>query len=337
MKMQGFGIMMKPPVQEVTDNPIKYFSLKTKTFIGIIDLIMMLQTKYEHVFISQGTLAQYLGVKRETINRIIKQMVRDGILKKISQGFKKSCIYKLNPYFFCHDIKSKLRMFFKTLRIIPLFLLTPFSLGHQSSSSHNITLFKNLGYKEIYINNKHRVQTMKTEALKKLKFIQNLESLKGIDRNDLIKLFAFPEQGLLFCDDKVLMVKNVRKPFNLFMDILLDWMLWNDFQPNWSYVNELKSLYGSNLDELFNELTKTQYKPTRSPLRPPVVKNKYENQPRSTIKIKPYIPPVRILIDTQEENKAREEARKSIQWQECERILGITINPPIPEFVVKRS
>ena len=330
--MQGFGIIMQPPIQEIRDNPAKYFRGKTKNFLNIINYIMMLQEKHEHVFVSQITLAEHLGVRRETINRNIKRMVKDGVLKKIPQGVKKTCIYKLNPYFSCVDIMVIIRTFFKSLRYLPLLLLTPFAFGASRPFSRDVTLFNSQGYKDISINNKQRVTSMTKQ---KLKLITSLKSLKGVEREDLIKLFAFPDEALLFTDDKVLMARNIRKPFNLFMSILLDWMLWHDQEPNWSLVNDLKKQFGSSLDGLFVE----SLEPTKSPIRPKqpiIVNNPAVKQPRAIACAPKWTPPLRIQVDTEQENRARQEARNTKEWQECERILGIKINPPIPEFVVKR-
>ena len=58
-----------------------------------------LSNRHLHVRPSQTTIGQDL-VTRQTINYYVKEFVELGILRKINRGFKQTCIYILNDWFF---------------------------------------------------------------------------------------------------------------------------------------------------------------------------------------------------------------------------------------------
>lgn len=75
-------------------------SNRSKNEIILLDKLVYLSGKFKEIYISQSRLAEYLKVSRATINRKIKELVRDGCILVEYRGVKKTLLYKVNPIIF---------------------------------------------------------------------------------------------------------------------------------------------------------------------------------------------------------------------------------------------
>lgn len=94
--------------REIIDDPVLYFSALNKTEIAIINTLFKLKSKYNKVHVSQETIAKWLGITRQQVNRVIKKLATNGIIAKIHRTYD-SCFYLIPDFFKQENIKGKLK------------------------------------------------------------------------------------------------------------------------------------------------------------------------------------------------------------------------------------
>ena len=65
--------------------------------LEILNHIIYLSTRFQKVFISQGTLAAKFNTSREWVNKLLARWKALGVIKYRQQDFNRSCIYFLHP------------------------------------------------------------------------------------------------------------------------------------------------------------------------------------------------------------------------------------------------
>ena len=65
--------------------------------LDILNHLIYLSTRFQKVFVSQGTLAAKFGATRQWINELLRRWKALGVIKYRQQDFNRSCIYLINP------------------------------------------------------------------------------------------------------------------------------------------------------------------------------------------------------------------------------------------------
>lgn len=119
----------------------------------VLNEIIKCYGRYNSVInISQSTIARNIGICREQVNRIIRELCSLGFVSKITR-FKKTCLYRVHRFFSTQIAKSCLSY------ILPaIFWLSPNFIY----SSENYTTDKcHSNIKRIYINNNYNVSRVR--------------------------------------------------------------------------------------------------------------------------------------------------------------------------------
>ena len=111
--------------------------------LEILNHIIYLSTRFQKVFISQGTLAAKFNTSREWVNKLLARWKALGVIKYRQQDFNRSCIYFLHPLL----NQEKNRIKFKLPAAMLLFSISslcsaafeqPFTL----SNNKNLSIWK---------------------------------------------------------------------------------------------------------------------------------------------------------------------------------------------------
>ncbi len=86
---------------------------------GIVAILQHAGLK-THILFNQSDFAHSLGVRREAGNRITNNYDRDGWVTKVNRGFKKRCLYIINPILQNPAVKSALIRYVRGLKSLQL-------------------------------------------------------------------------------------------------------------------------------------------------------------------------------------------------------------------------
>lgn len=114
--------IINPLNNYIVNDPVLHLSALNKTEVKILNIIFKLASKYKKVHIAQSTIAQWLNMTRQQINRVIKKLTNLGIISKIHRTYD-SCIYLVADFFKKPNIKEQLKT------IIPNIVHLCFSIG----------------------------------------------------------------------------------------------------------------------------------------------------------------------------------------------------------------
>lgn len=134
----------------VRADPYGFFSSLSETKRKLINEFIRLQNKHGRIFVGQGTLASFLGVCRETINRNVRELAFLGIIRKEYRHMN-TCLYKVSSYLFKSEIKSQLMGLFSALKyFLSVNKLFSFKPHENDDLKNNVT---HINIKDIYIYN----------------------------------------------------------------------------------------------------------------------------------------------------------------------------------------
>ena len=112
--LSGPSFKAKPPkiykrlsVDLVLSTPL------TPTGYDVFEVLLWFFLKFPRVYVSQGKLANILGVSRETVNRLTSELQRMGWLSKKQYGVSAPCVWGLNHFFRSPVNLEKLSSIFK--------------------------------------------------------------------------------------------------------------------------------------------------------------------------------------------------------------------------------
>jgi hypothetical protein len=149
---QEFSSLNFIPNTEVITNIVKYLDSKSRIFKEVFNLLIWNRQRYHKNRPSQQRLADLIGCCRQQVNRVLRQMEEDGLIRKTKQWMS-SCVYEISEWFDKNWVVCLLKRFFKALAY-PFknqqkenILKIALGLGQQQ----NVTLYTK-EYKNIYKN-----------------------------------------------------------------------------------------------------------------------------------------------------------------------------------------
>jgi hypothetical protein len=255
---------------------IQFLKTKSRTYYGVLNKLLYLDNANLPIFISQSEVASKVGVHRITAHYVLHELKEAGFLTITNRGYKKTCIYEINPLFRGMTVRRSLKHILPALLWIPLttYICHANENNNQQVSKENYaTLLKRdyfslfncssvvvrynnlstLDYrdshkKEISLKQKipiEKVGIMIPEILLNPTIIGLRDDLKLTPAGEC-KLTAYPQSALqeahrIFLSDTTTSKKN---PFGLFMLILEAHCSKNHITLRWPKAYELMERFG---------------------------------------------------------------------------------------------
>jgi hypothetical protein len=145
------------PDQSIRQNYNEYFRGLTKIQQDILNKFIFLGMRCKEVYISQGTVAQELGISREYVNRVIGRFEKDGLIARCYRH-KETCLYKISQFFLDPWVRKDLVKYFSALVFIPLIFLFPFLEAMSPNSTYEALFAKITEVKSLYLNTRYLVK-----------------------------------------------------------------------------------------------------------------------------------------------------------------------------------
>ncbi len=246
------------PISEIRDADIDYyFRGQHKTVKAVFDFLLCMNEKYRSIWCSQKYIGDYVGIGRQRCNRIIKQLVADGLIAT-RYHYKDTCEYKVSSYFKNPSVRSQLMHHFRAFKILPLLLLASIS----SYSAQQATVLINQGNKD-YNNNYTHPRARGGHlfsSTEKANIIDQITkgvykgnpidpSIRGLMEFHLtkwgqIKLSPFPPVAITHGRTKMAAMNGpIRSKFNCLYTICLNYCKDNDITPDWQWGDDLAKAY----------------------------------------------------------------------------------------------
>lgn len=105
------------PSKRFLKNRSKYLHQKTKR--RILNYFVSL-SRYRYIYVSQGKLAEIAGCTWQTAHAIVNELVRDGLINRITRGYMQTCCYRISSYFLRQDVRNSLRNVLECLKSFAL-------------------------------------------------------------------------------------------------------------------------------------------------------------------------------------------------------------------------
>jgi hypothetical protein len=241
-----------PLSSSLRSNPLEYMRMLGPTRTRIIDCVLYYVVMYKDAFPSQSTIADYVGIGREHCNRLIQQLVRDGILAKVKRNFT-SCLYKLSSFFTLPQMRSTMSLILPTLKALSFSVVTVYNLSYMEyKEKNNYTDSKRvyfIGNKRVYKENFKKFMLEKIIA--KDSSVNPISlAIRSIQAKDIvlskwgqIKLSPFPDEAIEHCSIQLGNHKNLTNPFNCLFYLLLQYCQDRNIVPDWSWGKQLENAY----------------------------------------------------------------------------------------------
>lgn len=149
---------------------------KSPKKIAIVNEFLRIANFYDEVYPAQGLIAKRAKCSREWVNKLVKLLVRLGLVKK-TYLHRRSCTYIFDEIFKHPLFRWRLRDVFSAFRFIPKSLLMPLTIS-QVSAAHNEKLLQprqftpiiNTGiiYKKEEQSNVNTQSTLERDSLRKV-------------------------------------------------------------------------------------------------------------------------------------------------------------------------
>lgn len=154
---------------------------------SLLNLFILFSNRFERVYFTQSYVAEKLGIRRETANRLIAKLCKLGILVKEYRHMT-SCNYYLDKVFNNLDLRSALKPFYWACKYLPITLLM--SLGDEMKSLNSmigVNQWNQRKYVERYDreDEKPGLERMSHEIYSKDKYIST-------DNNSNSKFLSYP-------------------------------------------------------------------------------------------------------------------------------------------------
>jgi hypothetical protein len=109
---------------QIRANPYAYFAALTSKECKVFNVFAYWSNQLRMCYIRQDTIARFVGLSREHVNRIIHKFKKDGLLSSNYRHLT-SCEYKLSSFFNDFFIRSQLKRFISQFVYLPIALLQP--------------------------------------------------------------------------------------------------------------------------------------------------------------------------------------------------------------------
>lgn len=118
----------------------------------LLNKLFELDNKYIHVRPKQETLAKWVGIARETTNKLLASLKKEGFIGSMRRPWT-SCKYTISDIFHDTDVRKELKAIFPALGFLSIAMLSSFVIQNSCQSEY-VTQYirenKNYFYKESY-------------------------------------------------------------------------------------------------------------------------------------------------------------------------------------------
>ena len=229
-------------------------NISKKFQIEIIDLLIRWANRFEKVFVSQTAMAKIVGCRRETVNRHLSFLERQGFIQKDRREWDTS-IYRLSSIFV--ECAHVLRRKFRSLKFVwNLSDLASIFTAQKPAPRAPIQKMSHLDRIYIYkypvdsICTIERVRFRRERTMERVEISRTLKKVTeklNLTKWGQIKLIQFPDGALEYA----LQAYNKTTTFNGFFMKALDWCKENNTEPDWTYHYELSEKYKMPKDAKF--------------------------------------------------------------------------------------
>src|ERR1700733_3106707 len=102
---------------------------------SLLNLFILFSNRFERVYFTQSYVAEKLGIRRETANRLIAKLCNMGVVAKEYRHMT-SCNYYLNKVFNNLELRNALKPLYWACKYLPITLLM--SLGDEMKSLNSM-------------------------------------------------------------------------------------------------------------------------------------------------------------------------------------------------------
>lgn len=202
--------------------------------LEILNYIIYLSYRNQHVFPAQGTIAAKFNVSREWVNKLLAGWKVRGILRYRQQGFNRSCLYFFNPLLV--QERERLKWKLSALRVVlcvsslcSAIFSDQFTLNNiRNIPNWNMVVVRNKGYgfyddhdhesTVIYLKNKQTptingLQPLKERVMSQNPVINLIADAYGLSRQQEQMLSNYSDEALEYAI-KELTRQNKQKSIN---------------------------------------------------------------------------------------------------------------------------
>ena len=237
----------------------------TPTAYKIMDQLFHWAHKYDMIFPAQETIALAIGSKRETVCRLMKELVDYGLVVKVFK--RKTWCYALAAWFKSIKARRRLSMLFPILAIgLPIITKENFkneanvTLTTRNNIELRVTRFSNFA-NNVFItnetkneNNITRARTYEIEksAPKPKERVLSTEATISpvIDRLSFltlagkIEVAAYPDSIVQLASDNIVKMASPNNPFTYFLYLCKMYATQRGISADYGRVNALQAEYG---------------------------------------------------------------------------------------------
>lgn len=224
------------------------------------NVLLRLGNQYPIIKPKQGTIAQFAGYARETVNRKIQEWVELGVLRK-KYIYKQACEYTLNPLFFEYSFREKYSHMFSAFKTFALIYLFSFGKAHVFD---NVTLISpvikilypryGIPTSSVYklTDSKRESRSVRnmyaSEARKKV--LLEITNRVGLTRRGQAALAPYPAECLEYVLDKLKFanVQNIRNIWFWFISLCNEWCKSNEIRPDFKAENDIIAQFSLKQD-----------------------------------------------------------------------------------------
>ena len=283
---QAFFSADPVPVGEVMASVENFFGGKSRGFISIFNILLNHSDKYNHVYLSQSTIAKWAGLTREHVNRIIRDLESYGLL--LSNYFHmNSKVYKISSYFKTIDVMSRLRHVFSSFKKFFYQNVTQL-VPRKYVSTRTIETTKRGSLQRLWnsLTNVVKIDKWKDicktagmlqevpDSLPISKAISDIKFLR-LTRWGKIKLSVFPDEAIYEASIKAKSAYGIKNRFNWFFVVCSKYCKARKIPLDWSWYTSLQIFFKMPkdapmiLDTLFEDHSDYAVRPTAQRTRNP--------------------------------------------------------------------
>lgn len=222
----------------------------------VMDQFMYWSFVFSDIRICQERIARFVGMSRQRVNYIIKQLCQKGLIQSRYRGFKKTCLYTINHYFFYPSIKERLQHTLSWIKRgyhIALKKLRPRRVMTQERQEYKTLLKKEYVYRRhgegLWFKERSDYEM---ELLMKQSHVIIREMLKHIPLTavGICKLSVLDESLLEYVWKRVYLDKErIQRPYQYIMKAVLKLMKDSGIEPRWGLADDLITALGKERDD----------------------------------------------------------------------------------------
>jgi len=187
----------------------------------LLNIMIECDNRYPVIYVSQETLADYVGISRQHVNKSLHALEAKGLIA-INYRHMNSCIYKISSVFHLKEIRDRLKNYLPSLNSLYITMLVPlmFSVCNYSRFKHRKTtqLYKeqNVIYNNTTTTVSHtRSDTMSDQAKK------TRVSIPGLifTEQEQDQIDQYSDKTISYAKEVFYKAKNINNPTRFFLGI----------------------------------------------------------------------------------------------------------------------